>query len=142
MADAGLTLDLAPVADTVATQDADDNPPIGRYDRQYGSDPAVVAADRSSVVVVGHARRRPRRDRQALPRPGPGRTRTPTRRPHAVDAVATANDPNLQPFAGRHGGRGHGGDGLQRDATRGSTRTHLAVFSPAIVTGLLRQQMG
>ena len=139
MVDAGLTLDLAPVADTVATQDAHDNPPIGRYDRQYGSDPSVVA-QKVSVVVSAM-------DSVALGAtvkhfPGLGRVHANTdTSTHAVDDVATANDPNLQPFAA----------GMAAGATAVMVSSasypqldphHIAVFSPAIVTGLLRQQMG
>jgi beta-N-acetylhexosaminidase len=139
MVDAGLTLDLAPVADTVAPQDEDDNPPIGRYHRQYGGDPAIVAQKVSVVVsamggvglgaTVKHF-------------PGLGRVHANTdTSTHAVDDVATANDPNLQPFAA----------GMAAGATAVMVSSasypqldphHIAVFSPAIVTGLLRQQLG
>lgn len=41
---AGVRLDLAPVTDTVPAGTAAQNAPIGRYGRQFGSDPAVVGA--------------------------------------------------------------------------------------------------
>jgi beta-N-acetylhexosaminidase len=139
MVDAGLTLDLAPVADTVATQDVDDNPPIGRYDRQYGSDPSIVAQKVSVVVSAMHSVGLGATVKHF---PGLGRVHANTdTSTHAVDDVATANDPNLQPFAA----------GIAAGATAVMVSSasypqldphHIAVFSSAIVTGLLRQQMG
>ena len=49
---AGVTIDLAPVADTVPPSFAGSNPPIGGYDRQYGSTPYAVAADLATVVTA------------------------------------------------------------------------------------------
>ncbi|MGA8045983.1 MAG: glycoside hydrolase family 3 N-terminal domain-containing protein, partial [Dermatophilaceae bacterium] len=43
IASAGVNLNLAPVADTVPEEIGTANEPIGRWGRQYGSDPAVVA---------------------------------------------------------------------------------------------------
>ena len=45
LAAAGVNVDLAPVADTVAADFAAHNGPIGKYSRQYGSDPVAVADD-------------------------------------------------------------------------------------------------
>lgn len=45
LADAGVTLDLAPVADIVTSEATRfDNPPVGGYGRQYGYDAATVTA--------------------------------------------------------------------------------------------------
>jgi beta-N-acetylhexosaminidase len=139
LVDAGLTLDLAPVADTVATEDADDNPPVGNHDRQYGSDPSIVAQKVSVVVSAMHSVGLGATVKHF---PGLGRVHANTdTSTQAVDDVATANDPNLQPFAA----------GIAAGATAVMVSSasypqldphHLAVFSPAIVTGLLRQQMG
>ena len=136
---AGLTLDLAPVADTVAPGDADDNPPIGRYDRQYGGDPALVA---QSVTTVVGAMSDAGLGATVKHFPGLGRVHANTdTSTGAVDDVATADDPNLQPFAA--------GIAAGTTAVMVSSASYprldpgrLAVFSPAIVTGLLRQQMG
>jgi beta-N-acetylhexosaminidase len=43
LAAAGINLDLAPVADTVPAKHASDNAPIGRFDREFGHTPTVVA---------------------------------------------------------------------------------------------------
>ena len=47
---AGISLNLAPVADTVPSRHAHRNQPIGRYDREYGHSPSVVASHVVSVV--------------------------------------------------------------------------------------------
>ena len=47
---AGVNVDLAPVADTVATDFAGQNGPIGKYSRQFGSDPTAVADDVATVI--------------------------------------------------------------------------------------------
>lgn len=139
MVAAGLTLDLAPVADTVAAADAADNPPIGRYDRQYGSDPVVVAQRIRTVVA---AMRAAHLGASVKHFPGLGRVTANTdTSTHAVDDVTTAADPNLQPFAA---GIAAGTTAVMVSSASYPRLdpTRLAVFSPAVVTGLLRQQMG
>lgn len=48
---AGVTLDLAPVADVVPTGTARSNAPIGKYGREYGADAEEVSADAGAVVA-------------------------------------------------------------------------------------------
>jgi beta-N-acetylhexosaminidase len=43
LAAAGINVDLAPVADTVPAKHASSNQPIGRFDREFGHTPTVVA---------------------------------------------------------------------------------------------------
>ncbi|SHF61528.1 glycoside hydrolase family 3 N-terminal domain-containing protein [Geodermatophilus nigrescens] len=50
LASAGITLDLAPVADVVPAGTEADNDPIGAFGRQYGSTPADVVPDVRAVV--------------------------------------------------------------------------------------------
>ena len=50
LATAGVTLNLAPVADTVPAAHPHANQPIGRYDREYGYTPKVVASHVAAVV--------------------------------------------------------------------------------------------
>ncbi|MGX5654035.1 glycoside hydrolase family 3 N-terminal domain-containing protein [Geodermatophilus nigrescens] len=50
LASAGITLDLAPVADVVPAGTEADNDPIGAFGRQYGSTPADVVPDVQAVV--------------------------------------------------------------------------------------------
>ena len=70
LAAAGVNLDLAPVLDTVpSAAAAGRNPPIGGFEREFGYDPATVAAHGVAV----HARAGCRRggdQREALPRFG------------------------------------------------------------------------
>ena len=136
--DAGITMDLGPVADTVPAGTEDANPPIGVFDRQYGSDPAAVAAAVTAVVqglqdagvaaTVKHF-------------PGLGRVDVNTDTDEgAADPETSAGDPHLQPFAaavdaGVAAVMVSSASYPQLDAER------PAVFSPAVV-GLLRDQLG
>jgi beta-N-acetylhexosaminidase len=139
LAGAGITLDLAPVADTVAADLGKANPPIGAYDRQYGATPDAVAQDIGTVVgavqgagvltTLKHF-------------PGLGRVRANTdTSDRAVDSVSTVDDPNLKPFAA----------GIQAGSAAVmvslASYPHLdakaiAAFSAPVVTGLLRQRLG
>jgi beta-N-acetylhexosaminidase len=139
LADLGVTLDLAPVADTVPASLGAGNPPIGALDRSYGSDPAAVAADVATVVgalqsagvyaTLKHF-------------PGLGRvTQNTDTSTGAVDSETTPRDPYLEPFrAGIKAGTG---------AVMVSLASYpnldpqaIAAFSAPVVTGLLRQQLG
>lgn len=94
---AGVNLDLAPVMDTVPSKRfAQHNPPIGRYDRQFGYTPKVVArhgvaflrglAGGAVVPTVKHF-------------PGLGRVRGNTdTRAGVTDRVTTRRDAYLAPF--------------------------------------------
>ena len=139
LADIGVTLDLAPVADTVPASLGAGNPPIGALDRAYGSDPAAVAADVATVVAsmqnegvyatLKHF-------------PGLGRvTKNTDTSTGAVDTEATAQDPYLAPF--RAGiGAGAGAVMVSLAAYPNLDPSTIAAFSTPIVTGLLRQQLG
>lgn len=136
---AGITLDLAPVADTVPDGTAQANPPIGASHRQYGADPASVAGAVSTVVaalegahmgaVVKHF-------------PGLGRVRANTdTSTRAVDDQTTVDDPALQPFLA----------GIQASASAVMISSasypqldpnELAPFSSAVITDLLRGRLG
>ena len=135
---AGITMDLAPVADTVPAGTEAGNPPIGAFDRQYGSDPAQVASAITAAVggmqeagvaaTVKHF-------------PGLGRvdvnTDTDT---GASDPETNPADPYLEPFAaavtaGTAAVMVSSATYPQLDPDR------IAVFSPAVI-GLLRQQLG
>lgn len=136
----GVNVDLAPVADTVPAALGRGNGPIGRYDRQFGSDPTSVAREvqayvaglRSAGVVatVKHF-------------PGLGRitANTDTSSAGTTDTQTTATDAYLQPFAA----------GVQAGAqlvmVSSATYTRIdgsqpAVFSRAVVTDVLRGRLG
>ncbi len=136
---AGITLDLAPVADTVPPAFADSNPPIGGFDRQYGSTPDAVAGDISTVVpaiqstgvltTVKHF-------------PGLGRVNANTDTTSTVvDPGTTVDDPFLDPFvAGIRAGTAAVMVSLARYPQ--IDPDSIAVFSRPIVTGLLRDKLG
>jgi beta-N-acetylhexosaminidase len=135
----GITLDLAPVADVVPASLGRGNPPIGRYDREYGYTSERVSAGVGSVVAVLRASRVGPSVKHF---PGLGRvlvnTDTGT---GATDAAMTGSDPDLQPFAA---GMRAGAIAVMVSSALYPRldRGHLAMWSPAIVTGLLRKRLG
>ena len=139
LAGIGVTVNLAPVADTVPAALGEQNPPIGYWHRQFGSDPARVAADIRTIVPASQ-------DAGVLTVlkhfPGLGRVRANTDvSANAVDATATVNDPYLAPF---EAGIRAGSAGVMISSARYpklDART-IAAFSTPIVTGLLRDRLG
>jgi len=137
--DVGITIDLAPVADTVPTDIGDANPPIGALDRQYGSNPTEVADDVATVVAAAQAAGVQTTLKHF---PGLGRVRANTdTSTNARDDTMTTSDPMLQPFA----------KGIAAGTTAVMISSalypkldpnNIAAFSTPIVTGLLRQKMG
>ncbi|WP_222267930.1 glycoside hydrolase family 3 N-terminal domain-containing protein [Modestobacter marinus] len=135
---AGVTLDLAPVADVVPAGTEAANPPIGASDRQYGSDPTRVADVVGTVVQAlqdgGVAA-------TAKHFPGLGRVTVNTDTDlGAADPRTTADDPALLPFAAAVDA------GTAAVMVSSATYPQLdpdapAVFSPAVV-GLLRDRLG
>ena len=135
----GVNLNLAPVADTVPASLGRGNPPIGAFRRQYGSDPAKVAAAIRTVVPASQ-------DAGVLTTlkhfPGLGRVRVNTdTTAGATDATATVDDPYLRPFAA----------GIEAGTTAVMIssafyprldRSAVAAFSRPIITGLLRERLG
>jgi beta-N-acetylhexosaminidase len=139
LANIGVNLDLAPVADTVPTSLGSGNPPIGAFEREYGSNPTAVATDISTVVAAIQSTGVTTTLKHF---PGLGRVTANTdTSTGAVDSTATVQDPYLAPFkAGIQAGSG---------AVMVSLASYpkldpntVAAFSEPIVTGLLRQQLG
>ncbi len=137
---AGVNINLAPVADTVPASVGRSNAPIGRYSREFGNDPATVSRGVSAAVsgltaggvsaTVKHF-------------PGLGRVtgNTDVTATGITDSMATTSDPYLEPFrAGIAAGA--------RLVMVSSARYPLidpdnqAVFSPPVITGLLRGSLG
>ncbi len=135
----GVTLDLAPVADTVPAGTASQNPPIGALDRQYGSDPAAVAGDITTIVTAAQSAGILTTLKHF---PGLGRVHTNTDfGTGAVDSVASTRDPYLQPFtAGIRAGTG--AVMISLASYPKLDPASIAAFSQPIVTGLLRGQLG
>jgi beta-N-acetylhexosaminidase len=134
LAAAGVTLNLAPVADTVPAKHARANQPIGRYGREFGHTPSVVA---THVVAFLRGMDAAGVDTAVKHFPGLGRAsgNTDTRR-HVTDPT-TRNDPYLKPFRdGIHAG-------TQFVMVSSATYPHIdrhrpACFSKIIITSMLR----
>jgi beta-N-acetylhexosaminidase len=139
LAGIGVTVNLAPVADTVPADVGEQNPPIGAFHRQYGPDPERVAGDVRTVVAASQAAGVLTTLKHF---PGLGRVRFNTdTSTKAVDSTATATDPYLQPFAV--------GIDAGSAAVMVSSASYprldpdtIAAFSKPIVTGLLRERLG
>jgi beta-N-acetylhexosaminidase len=134
----GVTMNLAPVADTVPAGTERDNPPIGAVDRQYGSDPDATSAAASAVV---RAAREAGIVATLKHFPGLGRVRVnPDTAANAVDSVADAHDPHLRPFAA---GIAAGAEAVMMSSARYPRLDprNRAVFSARII-GMLRDELG
>jgi beta-N-acetylhexosaminidase len=140
IAAAGVNVNLAPVADTVPEEIGTANEPIGRWGRQFGSDPAVVGeyvtafldgmAEADVVGIVKHF-------------PGLGRVtgNTDFTAEGIEDTVATVDDPFLDPFvAGLEAGAGM--VMMSSALYPNLDPDNQALYSSAIVTDLLREQLG
>lgn len=140
LAAAGVNLDLAPVMDLVPSQAAAaTNPPVGALQRNYGFTPASVTASANAFsaglraagveVSIKHF-------------PGLGRVTGNTDDTAGVtDTVTTRDDPSVGVF--RSGI--DAGAGFVMVSTAIYTRidgTQPAAFSPAVVTDLLRGDLG
>ena len=99
LVDAGVNLDLAPVADVVPPGTDAQNAPIGQLDRGYGHDPATVASHVTAFIAgmadAGVAT-------SAKHYPGLGRVAGNTDfTGDVVDDMTTRHDPYLDPSLGR-----------------------------------------
>jgi beta-N-acetylhexosaminidase len=139
MADGGVNLDFAPVFDVVPPGGEATNQPIGVLRREYGSDPAT-AGDHAAAVVRGLTRAGVATTAKHFP--GLGRVVGNTDdTADVVDDVTTATDPYLASF--RTGIAA--GVPFVMVALATYTRIdpdHLAAFSPLVIEGLLRRDLG
>ena len=135
----GVNVNLAPVADTVPASLGTGNGPIGRYGREFSSDPADNARMVAGFVRGMHAGQVAATVKHF---PGLGRIRNNTDffSTGITDATTTSTDPYLQPFAA---GIGAGVDFVMVGSAIYSRIDPgvNAVFSHAIVTGILRQRL-
>ena len=137
----GINVNLAPVTDTVPAEIGRANEPIGKWGRQYGSDPATVTKASTAFLkgmieggVMGTVKHFP----------GLGRVEKNTdfNTTGITDTVATPKDPFLAPFtAGVKAGAGLVMVSSARYPGLDATKTQ-AMFSKPILTGLLRGQLG
>jgi beta-N-acetylhexosaminidase len=132
---AGVNLDLAPVADVVPKSLGDDNAPIGALDRGYGSTPGPVGVHVAAFVKGMHAAGVMTSVKHF---PGLGRVRGNTDfSSGVVDTVTVRGDADLAPFAA---GIKAGSDMVMVSTVTYTKidKTNRAVFSPTIVQGMLR----
>lgn len=139
LAGIGVNINLSPVADTVPTSVGEDNPPIGAFHRQYGSDPAKVAAAIRTVVATSQ-------DAGVMTTlkhfPGLGRVRANTdTSTKAIDTTTTARDSYLGPFAA---GIKEGSAAVMVSSASYPRldSANIAAFSEPVIAGLLRRDMG
>ena len=136
---AGVHADLAPVADVVPKNLQNRNQPVGVLRRGYGSDPSAVASHVSAFVRgmddAGMA--------TSLKHfPGLGRVLGNTDvTSQVVDDTTTRRDPSLKPFAA---GIDAGTDMVMVSSAfyPRIDRSRRAAFSPAVITGMLRGDLG
>lgn len=140
LAAVGVNVNLAPVADTVPASIGRANQPIGRWERQFGAEPGEVS--RSSVAFL-RGMRAGGVEGTLKHFPGLGRIRSNTdfSATGITDTVATVDDPHLEPFrAGIRAGAGLVMVGSARYPKLDPR--DRAMFSSAVVTGLLRDRLG
>jgi beta-N-acetylhexosaminidase len=140
LAEAGITMNLAPVADIVTSPDAaKQNPPIGALNREYGFDEATVA-DKAGAFAAGM------RASGVMPTlkhfPGLGRaTQNTDYTADVVDDVVGADSPDVAVYRTLLAQ----GPAVVMMSTAVYARidpSMPAAFSPAVVTGVLRDQVG
>ncbi|KGN37385.1 B-hexosaminidase [Knoellia subterranea KCTC 19937] len=137
----GINVNLAPVTDTVPADIGKANEPIGKWGRQYGSDPKTVTRASTAFLkgmheggIMGTVKHFP----------GLGRVENNTdfNTTGITDTVATPNDPFLAPFtAGVKAGAGLVMVSSAKYPGLDATKTQ-AMFSKPIITGLLREKLG
>lgn len=138
MAGAGVNVDLAPVADTVPADQTASNQADGRYGRELGSDPGTVA---SHVVALVRGLQSAGVAATLKHFPGIGRVQPNTDlSADVVDDATTSSDPFLQPFVA---GVGAGARFVMVSLVqyRRIDPSQPAAYSPAVITGLLRDQL-
>ena len=140
LAAAGVNLDLAPVLDTVPQSVGTSNLPIGHYYREYGYTPAVVTAAGTAFIEGMHESGVSVTIKHF---PGLGRASGNTDTTYGVyDGVTTSNDPYLQPYATAERAVGAGFVMVSEAIYRKIDAAHQAVFSPTVLGGMLRSELG
>ncbi len=137
---AGVNVNLAPVTDTVPASLGTGNAPIGKYHREYGSDPATVEKA-STAFIEGMLAGGVEATVKHFPGLGRIRNNTDFDSTGITDDTTTADDPYLQPFAaGVRAGAGLVMVGSARYSKIDPGTP--AMFSHTIVTDLLRGDLG
>uniref|UniRef100_UPI0006E373C5 glycoside hydrolase family 3 N-terminal domain-containing protein n=1 Tax=Peterkaempfera griseoplana TaxID=66896 RepID=UPI0006E373C5 len=136
---AGVTLDLAPVSDVVPAALGTRNAPIGRYQREYGHT-ATAVTSHSTAFAAGFTQSGVMTTLKHFPGLGEVLGNTDTTA-DVVDSVTTAGSAALAPF--RTGIQAGAPFVMISSATYSRIDArHQAVFSPAVINGLLRTGLG
>lgn len=135
---AGVNVDLAPIGDTLSDKLGKANPPIGKFDRAFSTDPAVVA---SHVKAFVEGMQSAGVSTSVKHFPGLGRVLGNTDvDDHVSDNETAPDDPNMLPFE----------EGVRTGSTfmMSSSASYpridpsaRAVFSPATLQGLVRDKL-
>ena len=139
LAEAGVNINLAPVADTVPEAGAAANDPIGYWKRNYAFNPVSVSMTvRQANEALAGAGVQP----VVKHFPGLGRVKANTdTSTTAVDSAVTAQDEYLLPFADSIT-QGIAWVMISNASYPELDAQNLAPFSSAIITDLLRTEMG
>jgi len=139
LAEAGVNLNFAPVADVVPLENVETNQPIGVLDREYGHDPKTVSEHVAAFIAgMGSAGIAT----TAKHFPGLGRVVGNTDfTADVTDSVTTSRDPYLDSFQAAI----DAGAPFVMVALATYEQIdpdHLAAFSPLVMQDLLREQLG
>jgi beta-N-acetylhexosaminidase len=135
---AGVNLDLAPVMDVVPYETASQNQPIGMLHREFGYDPATVAAH--GVALISGLRQA---GVATTAKHFPGLGRVVGNTDFTAGVVDTTTRPG-DPYLGSFQSAIDAGVPFVMVALATYTRIdprHIAAFSPRVMRGLLRQQI-
>ncbi|WP_133827390.1 glycoside hydrolase family 3 N-terminal domain-containing protein [Actinomycetospora succinea] len=138
MSEAGVTLDLAPVADVVDPALGEANEPVGALDRGFGTDPRRVGQAVTAFVQgldAGGV------DATLKHFPGLGRVRENTDFAGAADSRTSVDDPGLASF---RAGIAAGAPVVMMSSAvyERIDPDNRALFSREVVTDLLRERLG
>jgi beta-glucosidase-like glycosyl hydrolase len=136
---AGVNLDLAPVADVVPAGTEQANPPIGAFARQYGSTADVVVAA-AGTIVGGLAAHGVTATLKHFPGLGRVQQNTDTSA-NVVDRTTTAGDAQVAAFGRLAASPGRPFVMVSSAVYTQIDPTAQAVFSPVVLTHLLRGQL-
>jgi beta-N-acetylhexosaminidase len=137
---AGVNVNLAPVADTVPTSLGAANQPIGRFDRDFSRGAAVTNSRYAAAFVKGTLAGGIAPTVKHFPGLGRVTGNTDTTSEGITDSTTSATDPYLAPFEAAIAS----GAPLVMVSSGFYPRldpANQAVFSSAVVTGLLRQRL-
>ena len=140
LADVGVTMNLAPVADLVDIPDPSANAPIGAWEREYGNDPATVL-DHATAYAQGMEEAGVIAVYKHFPGLGRVGANTDTASDVTDGTTAPSGDAAVSVFADAIGG------GARVVMVSSAVYTLIddsspAVFSPAVVTDMLRGDLG